>query len=363
MRQDETSERDLERGFKRCPFDADFEVASQGMNLLPVFLGLTHSATASGVSCGPGDDPKECAALRAFGESLSYRSWTKSTRWLTSASICTWHGVTCTDGRVTGISLQNNNLKGTFPASLGDLSRLAVLSVDGARPASYAGCTSTDLQYSALPPSFYTLAQLQVFTAEDACLGGTLLDGAGYGAGVGSLTALTTFSIHQNRVTGPFPGGFNNARGMQVLKLDRNPINGSVPLFTGWGAALRTFDCNFCSLTGPFPAIDFSKLTGLTQMYWDGNLFTSLPASLGDARALAGLSFDINSIRGAFPSGLCALKGLSDCRVGADTDCSVYQACYPWVVANNATGNLYSCPVPTSCGACGEDAKSPLKCK
>ena len=316
-------------------------------------------ALGASSGCGaPGDDPAECAALSDFAAALNYKGWKKARAWRTAASICTWHGVTCAGGRVVGLSLGDNNLKGSLPASLGDLSRLATLVLDGQQPPSYSGCSSTDLQYSALPKSFYSLKHLQVFTAEDACLGGTLADGD---AGVGALTALTQFSIHQNRVSGPFPFGFNRAPGLQVLKLDRNPISGQVPLFTGWGAALRTFDCNFCALSGPFPAIDFKPLTGLTQMYWDGNAFTSLPASLGDARALAEVSFNINSIRGAFPAGLCALQSLTDCRVGAGTNCSAYSACYPWVVASNASGNLYSCPIPSPCGAC-DDPKSPLNC-
>jgi len=322
----------------------------QSLWLLAAFLGA---------AAAPGDEPAERAALDDFGASLNYRRWKKASHWGTSASICTWFGVTCVGGRVAGLSLQDNNLAGSLPASLGNLSKLASLQLDGAQPPSYSGCSSTDLQYSALPPSFYTLKHLQVFTAEDACLGGTLVDGD---AGVGALTALTEFSIHQNRVSGPFPSGFNSAPGLQVLKLDRNPISGAVPLFTEWGAALRTFDCNFCSLSGPFPAMDFSKLTGLTQMYWDGNAFTSLPNSLGDARALAELSFNINSIRGALPAGLCALKSLTDCRVGAGTNCSFYSACYPWVASNNASGNLYSCPLPSPCGAC-DNPNSPLVCR
>ena len=330
------------------------------MGAIRVCLFSALFAATALAGCGaPGDNPKDCAALEAFALSLDVGSWARRTRWLSSASICTWFGVSCAGGRVTGIALQRNNLKGALPASLGDLTHLESLQLDGDRPASYAGCSSTDLQYSALPPSFYTLSRLQVFSAEDACLGGTLADGA---TGVGALAALTNFSIHQNRVGGPFPSGFNSAAGMRVLKLDRNPITGSVPLFTGWGAALHTFDCNFCSLTGPFPALNFSKLTGLTQLYWDGNLFTSLPATLGDARNLQEVSFNINNIRGAFPDSLCALKGLTDCRVGAGTSCAQYQACYPWVVASNASGNLYSCPLPAQCGACN-DPNWPLKCE
>ena len=330
-------------------------------SLLCLRAALLLSAVAGAAAgCGaPGDDPVECAALLDFGAALNLGGWKKSKRWKTSASICTWFGVTCTGGRVTGISLQDNNLKGSLPTSLGDLALLTSLVLDGQEPPSYSGCSSTDLLFSALPPSFYTLKHLQVFTIEDACLGGTLVDGD---AGIGALTALTVFSIHQNRVSGPFPFGFNSAPGLQVLKLDRNPISGEVPLFTGWGGALHTFDCNFCNLSGPFPEMNFAKLTGLTQMYWDGNAFTSLPASLGDALSLELTSFNINSIRGAFPAGLCALKTLTDCRMGAGTNCSYYDACYPWVVSNNASGNVYSCPLPSPCGAC-DDPKWPLECR
>lgn len=326
------------------------------------FLSLALLSVAAAARCGaPGDDPVECSALQDFGASLNYQRWKRSTAWHSSSSICKWFGVACASGRVTGLSLQDNDLSGALPASLGNLTRLTSLQLDGQQPPSYAGCSSTNLQYSALPPSFYALKHLQVFTAENACLGGTLTDGDD--AGVGALTALTVFSIHQNRVSGPFPSGFNRAPGLQVLKLDRNPIEGEVPLFNGWGPALQTFDCNFCALSGPFPAMDFSKLTSLKQMYWDGNAFTSLPASLGDARALAAVSFNINSVRGAFPAGLCALKALTDCRVGAGTNCSFYSACeYPWVVANNASGNLFTCPLPSPCGAC-DDPSSPLECR
>ena len=114
--------------------------------------------------------------------------------------------------------------------------------------------------------------------------------------------------------------------------------------------------------SGAFPAMDFASLPQLSQMYWDGNSFDSLPASLGDASSLVSLSFDINAITGAFPAGLCRIAGLIDCRVGADTNCSVYQGCYPWVVQAASPGNEYACPLPPGCSRC-DSSKSPLKCK
>jgi hypothetical protein len=324
-----------------------------------VLAHVTATATAVASSvCAPGDNPADCAALQDFAASLTYKGWKNNKNWMSSQTVCSWAGVSCSSGRVTGLNLQSNNLKGTWPDSIGNLTKLSSLQLDGTQPSSYAGCVDTDFSYSAFPSSFWSLTEMSVFLAENACLGGTLLDGP---AGVASWAKLTQFSIHQNRVSGSFPSGFNNAGGLQVLKLDRNPINGTVPLFTGWGPSLQKFDCNFCALSGPFPDMNFKVLTGLYEMYWDGNAFTSLPTGLGDLPKLGEVSFNINAIRGPFPSGLCSMKTITDCRVGDDTDCNAngYQGCYAWV--QNVTGNLYNCPLPSGCAVCNSST-SPLAC-
>lgn len=305
-----------------------------------------------------GDDPGDRTALMDFGKSMASDKWKKNKGWLSSESVCSWDGVGCTGGRVTSLVLVSNNLKGTWSPSFGSLTKLKTLQLDGTQPSSYSGCTDSDFSYSDFPDSFWSMTDMETFSAENACLGGTLRDGP---AGLGSWRALKEFSIHQNRVSGPFPFGFNNATQLQVLKLDRNPISGTVPLFTGWGASLQKFCCNFCALSGPFPSIDFSRLTGLVEMYWDGNAFTSLPTGLADAPNLKELSFNINNITGPFPAGLCGLKSLTDCRVGADTNCTAnnYAGCYPWL--QNVSGNLYTCPLPQSCDVCNKST-SPLAC-
>jgi len=70
--------------------------------------------------------------------------------------------------------------------------------------------------------------------------------------------------------------------------------------------------------------------------YWDGNGFTgSLPSSLGRAKKLTRVSFNINQFTGSIPSGVCGIPagdggdtpGTShDCRIGSDTDLDIYKA-------------------------------------
>ena len=47
-----------------------------------------------------------------------------------SSSVSEWHGVTVTDGRVTGLDLSDNNLSGEMPVELGNLDSLEVLYLD-----------------------------------------------------------------------------------------------------------------------------------------------------------------------------------------------------------------------------------------
>ena len=183
------------------------------------------AAASTQQTCAKSDNPSDCAALKDFAISLNYKGWASSSGWMTATSVCKWFGVKCSGGRITEINLKANKLKGVWPATIGSLSHLETLTLDGTQPASYAGCIDTDFSYSDFPASFWMLSKLSTFSAENSCLGGTLIDGP---SGVGNLTQLTEFSIHQNRVGGPFPASFDAAIGLQVLKLDRNPINGTV---------------------------------------------------------------------------------------------------------------------------------------
>src|ERR1700729_1758147 len=69
-------------------------------------------------------------ALVDLYNSTAGAGWTNHTNWLTTASVSGWYGVTTLNGRVTQLSLTQNNLTGTLPASLGNLSAMAYLALD-----------------------------------------------------------------------------------------------------------------------------------------------------------------------------------------------------------------------------------------
>ena len=87
----------------------------------------------------------ECRALAALYDSTTIPgwNWNNSTGWLRTATPCSWYGVTCAAGHVTGLDLHSNNLGGTLPAALGDLTGLQALNlsdqtISGSLPAESA---------------------------------------------------------------------------------------------------------------------------------------------------------------------------------------------------------------------------------
>ena len=52
-------------------------------------------------------------------------------------SVCLWHGINCTKGRVTAVVLKQNGLQGALPQDLERLTELETFDVSGGRPSYY----------------------------------------------------------------------------------------------------------------------------------------------------------------------------------------------------------------------------------
>ena len=293
------------------------------------------------------DHPDDVQGLTDFANALDYKNWGENKNWMNKKfSVCDWHGITCSKntGRVVGVSLEHNGLKGALPVSLGSLlTELETLILSGGRPANYKGCVGNDLQNSSLPLSFYKMIKLQVVNLEYVCLGGRLEDM------FHNMTGLTQLSLHGNYISGTVPKSLNYCTNLEILKLGRNPINGSFPLtyLSSLTKAVQ-MNCNFCALTGIIPDDAFAPFVNMEETYWDGNGFTgSLPSSIGKLKKLTRFSFNINNFTGKMPDNWGKpgnLPLLKDCRVGNDTDLTAYLANYPWVP--KVLGNVYDCPLP-----------------
>ena len=118
-----------------------------------------------------GAPPETMAALVAFYNATGGANWGNNRNWLSNAPMGEWHGVTTdSDGRVTHLLLDRNQLTGEIPAELGGLSNLTELYLDRNQ-----------------------------LTGEIP-------------AELGDLTNLTELLLRSNRLTGCIPEGLRNIR-------------------------------------------------------------------------------------------------------------------------------------------------------
>ncbi len=71
-----------------------------------------------------------CEALVALYNSTNGPGWTNHTNWLVTNTPGDWYGLTIALGHVQVLNLANNNLTGSIPPELGNLSSLNVLHLD-----------------------------------------------------------------------------------------------------------------------------------------------------------------------------------------------------------------------------------------
>ena len=85
---------------------------------------------SGGNALAQGNVAGDKAALETLYDATDGPNWTTSTLWTTTAPLSAWHGVTTDSaGRVTHLALFGNELTGTIPEKLGDLSNLTSLSL------------------------------------------------------------------------------------------------------------------------------------------------------------------------------------------------------------------------------------------
>jgi len=72
---------------------------------------------------------EECEALIAIYNSTNGKQWKNNTGWTKTKTPCSWYGVTCSNGHVTRLYLQHNQLSGTIPPEIEGLSHLAVFNI------------------------------------------------------------------------------------------------------------------------------------------------------------------------------------------------------------------------------------------
>ena len=263
-----------------------------------------NACAAGGAVSDPANYPglvSDCVALLSTRDTLAGSA---SLNWSEGTPIQDWDGVTVgrTPQRVTEVRLALEQLSGSIPTELGDLSNLAWLNLAG-----------NELSGS-IPAELGDLSNL-----ERLYLGGNELSGA-IPAELGDLSNLTQLGLYGNQLSGPIPtelGGLPNLRG---LTLGGNQLSGQIPPELGGLSSLTVLDLGGNQLSGPIPAElgDLSNLKGtgewtsLTGLDLSRNQLSGpIPAELGDLSNLKGLDLRDNELSGTVPAELGDLSNLT----------------------------------------------------
>ncbi|MFN8496592.1 MAG: PKD domain-containing protein [Anaerolineae bacterium] len=194
----------------------------------------------------------ECQALIDLYASTAGAHWTNNANWLTGPTACdTWVGVGCQIGadmvnHVTVLTLEHNNLVGTLPASLGNLTQLRALQLD------------FNALSGPIPPQIGNLRHLTMLQLNNNGLSGSIP------VEIGLLLSLNFLYLNNNGLSGPIPGELGNLVYLVCLDVGYNHLSGTVPAELGNLASLQRLCVdNNPDLSGPLPL----ELTHLELKY------------------------------------------------------------------------------------------------
>ena len=251
------------------------------------------SAGGMGLAQAQTNTSTDRAALVALYNATDGANWHNNDNWLSNAPMGVWHGVTTdSDGRVTHLDLQGNQLTGEIPAELGSLTNLERLHL-----------THNQLT-GEIPAELGSLANLRGLGLNDNQLTGEIP------AELGSLTNLEWLWLFNNELTGGIPAELGSLTNLERLHLTHNQLTGEIPAELGSLANLRGLGLNDNQLTGEIPA-ELGSLTNLEWLWLFNNELTGgIPAELGSLTNLTDLDLFSNQLTGGIPAELGSLTNL-----------------------------------------------------
>ncbi|KAJ4780047.1 Leucine-rich receptor-like protein kinase family protein [Rhynchospora pubera] len=217
------------------------------------------------------------------------------------------------------LELRNNELQGTLPSSIGNLSTsLLMISLSG-NPIS-----------GNIPVQIGKLTNLATVLLHNMLLNGTIPEE------LGNLFRLELLDLSNNMIAGKIPSTFANLTKMEHLSLNNNSLEGSIPLEIANMQALVFLNLSSNKLTGKIPKdimiiplsiildlshnhltdylpLEIGKLKNLQSIRLSNNkLLGEIPNTIDGCQVLESLFLDSNTFEGVIPSSLSNLRVLQE---------------------------------------------------
>ena len=224
---------------------------------IPNTLGNTLFNDLSELSlpfCSPRvSNPADKAILEAFYNATGGPDWSNNANWLSDKPTSLWYGVaTDSDGRVTSLRLGTNELSGSIPSELGDLTNLEFMALDG-----------NELS-GEIPPELGDLANLKRLYLNENQLSGSIP------TQLGKLTNLETLHLWGNELSGQIPAELGKLTKLEALALSGNRLSGSIPAELGKLSKLEALALQYNQLSGALPQ-SLTSITGLETFHFGDN--------------------------------------------------------------------------------------------
>lgn len=317
---------------------------------------------------------QERDALIALYNRTDGPNWTNNSNWYSFKSLNEWHGViTDAEGKVVTVDLEDNNLNGSLPGSLGDLTSLTALNLSfntaltGTLPPTFTSlgleelllegtqlCAPSDDGFQAwlegisqrngadcidTRRDFYPLTVLYdstngpEWTNQSNWLTGAALD-TWYGVTTNELGEVTGLDLQENNLAGTIPPELAQFDKLETLHLGTNELTGNIPselvelqnlsyLYLGWNRLTGSVPSELVHLENlTFLHLGYNRLTGIVSTELvrlrdlrelnlaDNQLTGTIPAELGQLGDLEYLKLYFNQLGGAIPPELGQLGNL-----------------------------------------------------
>lgn len=263
-------------------------------------LSDTVSIIQEGYADGIAQDRE---ALIALYNATGGDNWNRNDNWCSDKPLNEWYGVTTnyTTGRVSEISLPENNLSGTLPDEIKQLTALHTLNLNFNN-------------FTEIPAIIGEIQSLEYFSMYSNTSPGSPLSG-NIPSSLGNLLNLKRLSI--NGDFGPLPDELGSLTQLEWLDIGGSwygrSISEPIPSWIQKFKKLQYLALGSLNLSGDIPNWIYD-LTELQELHLSCNALTgTISENICNLKLLTYLTLNNNKLSGTIPSSLTLLTNLQHC--------------------------------------------------